>query len=151
MDNDRQCYDYFLWLLSRQEYTAKTLQHKGLAKGYSQVEIAEAIAQLQEQGYQSDRRCAEGLVASYQQKYGRAMIWRKCWNRGIDRELFEQVWAEQSTGGDDRYCELREKVQRRYKVERFDRLDPKTKAKVINFLQYRGFNPWRVLEIWQRE
>ncbi len=40
---------------------------------------------------------------------------------------------------------------RKYKITDFQEIDPKTKSKLFNYLQYRGFNPYQVLSQWQSE
>lgn len=149
-----KCYEYFLRLLSRREYSAVELQKKAQEKDFLPLEIATALEQVQSYDYQSDRRLVSSLIATAQGKYGKTMIWRKCYQKGIDRDLFEEIWqetvAEEDTNTNN-WNELREKVKRRYKVENFHHLDPKTKAKIANFLQYRGFKPWELLALWQRE
>ncbi len=149
-----KCYEYFLQLLSRREYSVAELQKKAQEKGFLPPDVAAALEQVQRYDYQSDRRLVSSLIATSQSKYGKNMIWRKCYQKGIDRDLFEEVWQEIMAEEDARsnnWGELREKVKRRYKVETFQHLDPKTKAKIANFLQYRGFNPWELLALWQRE
>ena len=48
-------------------------------------------------------------------------------------------------------ADLKAKVMQKYKLTEFSNLDPKTKRKVCNFLQYRGFNPFYLLSQWQQE
>ncbi len=149
-----KCYEYFLRLLSRREYSAAELQKKAQEKDFLPLEIAMALEKVQSYDYQSDRRLVSSLIATAQGKYGKTMIWRKCYQKGIDRDLFEEIWQEtiaEEDANTNNWNELREKVKRRYKVESFHHLDPKTKAKIANFLQYRGFKPWELLVLWQRE
>ena len=149
-----KCYEYFLQLLARREYSVAELHKKAQGKGFLPPDIAAALEQVQRYDYQSDRRLVNSLIATNQSKYGKTMIWRKCYQKGIDRELFEEVWQEiiaEEDASSHHWHELKEKVKRRYQVENFQHLDPKTKAKIANFLQYRGFKPWQLLEIWQQE
>lgn len=149
------CLDYFYRLLARREYSAYELQKKALGKGFDQNDITEAINQLQEKGYQSDIRLVESLITSFKGKYGKSVIKRKAREKGIDADIFEPIWmeyVEQNESQDDgELDELKAKVMRKYKIENFHHIEPKTKAKVWNYLQYRGFNPSDLLEQWQRE
>lgn len=152
-----KCYDYFLYLLTRREYSAAELEKKAQAKGYEVADITAALEQVQRYDYQSDRRLVSSLITAAQGKYGKTMVWRKCYAKGIKRELFEEVWEEvwlETTAGEESenpWDELKEKVKRRYKLDSFQQLDPKTKAKIANFLQYRGFKPWELLALWEQE
>lgn len=146
------CTDYFYRLLSRREYSVYELTKKAREKGFEENTITDAIAELQRLNYQSDTRFVESMIASYHGKYGKSVIKRKCWEKGITAEVFEEIWQLQM--GDEQAGELddlKAKVMRKYKIDDFLAIDPKTKAKLWNYLQYRGFNPSQVLTQWQRE
>jgi regulatory protein len=146
------CIDYFYRLLSRREYSAYELTKKAQEKGFETSEITEAIQELQSKDYQSDTRLVESMIASYQGKYGKSLIKRKCREKGISANVFDQIWESQTeaeeTGELD---DLKAKVMRKYKIDDFLSIEPKTKAKLWNYLQYRGFNASEVLAQWQRE
>ena len=146
------CIDYFYQLLSRREYSAYELKKKAQEKGFELQDITESLQELQSKDYQSDTRLVESMIASYQGKYGKSVIKRKCREKGIAADLFEEVWQSQAeaeeTGELD---DLKAKVMRKYKINDFLSIEPKTKAKLWNYLQYRGFNPSEVLAQWQRE
>lgn len=149
------CLNYFYSLLARKDYSVSQLRKKGLALGFELDKILEAIDELQNRGHQSDSRLVASLIASYQGKYGKAVIKRKCQEKGIASDLFEQVWLEAVPETDSEESEgltaLKAKVMRKYKIETWRRLDPKIKGKVVNYLQYRGFNAFEILQQWQRE
>lgn len=146
------CIDYFYSLLARREYSAEELLKKGQEKGFDDSEITDALNELQLKGYQSDTRFVESMISSFHGKYGKSMIKRKCLEKGIAVDVFEQTWLEQSESPEtEELGALKAKVMRKYKIESFENIDHKTKAKLWNFLQYRGFNPFQVLEQWQRE
>jgi regulatory protein len=147
------CQDYFLYLLSRQEYSARDLSVKGQKKGFDPELITATIDRLQQQGYQSDARLVSTLISASQGKYGKNVVKRKCFEKGIDLELFDRVWeetvdVEESTSS---LWQLKDKVMRKYHLNDWQNIDPKTKAKVWRYLQYRGFNPGDLLEQWQLE
>jgi regulatory protein len=146
------CINYLYKLLARREYSAFELNQKAREKGFEPNEIAESIQELQRQDYQSDTRFVESMIASYRGKYGKSVIKRKCWQNGIAAELFEEIWQSQTEGEDTGELDgLKAKVMRKYKINDFHVIEPKTKAKLWNYLQYRGFNPIELLEQWQRE
>lgn len=146
------CIDYFYKLLSRREYSVRELTQKAQAKGFALQEIAKSIEDLQRQNYQSDTRVVESLITSYHGKYGKSMIKRKCLEKGINSDLFEEIWEsqikEEDTGELD---ELKAKVMRKYKIDNFRAIEQKTKVRLWNYLQYRGFNSGQVLAQWRRE
>lgn len=146
------CTDYFYQLLSRRDYSVYELTKKGQEKGFEIEEITEVIQELQSKNYQSDRRLVESMIASYRGKYGKSVIKRKCREKGIAADVFEEMWQSQTedeeTGELD---DLKAKVKRRYKIDNFLSIESKTKAKLWNYLQYRGFNPSEVLAQWQEE
>jgi regulatory protein len=91
-------------------------------------------------------------LPSYRGKYGKSVIKRKCWQKGIAAELFEEIWQSQTESEETVELDgLKVKVMRKYKINDFHVIDQKTKTKLWNYLQYRGFNPIELLEQWQRE
>ncbi|HBB33992.1 MAG TPA: RecX family transcriptional regulator [Cyanobacteria bacterium UBA8803] len=146
------CLDYFYKLLARREYSSQELTQKAQQKGFGLQEIADAIEELQTQNYQSDTRFVESMIVSYQGKYGKSVIKRKCREKGIPADVFEEIWQSQPQEEEAGELEgLKAKVRRKYKIDDFLAIGPKTKAKLWQFLQYRGFNPSEVLGQWQRE
>lgn len=150
-----KCFDYFLRLLSRREYSAKELLKKGKEKGFTQEEINEALDYLQSKDYQSDSRLVAQMVASSQGRYGKSWVKSKCLEKGVTVELFEQVWMEQQETAESvetgELADLKAKVMRKYKIQNIQDIEPKIKAKLLNYLKYRGFNAFEVLGRWQRE
>jgi regulatory protein len=69
--------------------------------------------------------------------------------------LFEQVWEEEIAENQDseaeKLAELKAKIMRKYKIDTWGKADPKTKGKVLNYLQYRGFNAFEIWRQWQTE
>lgn len=149
------CQSYFMNLLARRDYSVSELCKKGEEKGFSPEEIQEALAYLQERGYQSDRRLVENIILSCQKKYGKSVIKRKCFEKGISADIFEQVWAEYTLESEsDKTVQLdylKAKVMRKYKIDNFNKIDQKTKNKLYNYLHYRGFNPFEILRQWQQD
>src|SRR6476469_5983849 len=140
------CLQYFYRLLGSRELSVSELKKKGNEHGSSESEIAEAINDLQLKDYQSDTRLVANLIASSQGKYGKSVLKRKCMEKGIPAEVFEEVWLSQDESEEiDGLSDLKAKVMRKYKIEDFQNIDQKTKAKLLNYLQYRGFNGFAVL------
>lgn len=146
------CIDYFYQLLSRREYSAYELTKKAKEKGFEQNDITEALQELQSKAYQSDTRLVESMISSYQGKYGKSVIKRKCREKGINADVFEQIWESQAESEEPgELDDLKAKVMRKYKIDDFFSIESKTKRQLWNYLQYRGFNPSELLTQWQRE
>ncbi|MEQ9550033.1 MAG: regulatory protein RecX [Coleofasciculus sp. G3-WIS-01] len=146
------CIDYLCKLLARRDYSVFELTKKAQEKGFDVTDITESIEKLQRLNYQSDTRFVESMITSYRGKYGKVVIKRKCREKGIDSEFFEQIWQSQTEDEEPgKLDSLKAKVMRKYKITDFHNIDPKTKPKVWNYLQYRGFNPGEILAQWQRE
>ena len=147
------CQDYFYRLLARREYSSYELKQKGKEKGFEPTEIEAALQELQTREHQSDSRFVESMIRAYQGKLGKLGVRRKCSEKGIPSELFETVWNQYAEDTaeepEEQFDELKEKILRKYKIENFHHLDPKTKTKIINYLQYRGFNAFEMLKHWQ--
>ncbi|MFW5665671.1 MAG: regulatory protein RecX, partial [Coleofasciculus sp.] len=122
------CIDYFYKLLARREYSTYELTQKAQAKGFDANDITESIEKLQRLNYQSDTRFVESMITSYRGKYGKIVIKRKCRDKGIDSELFEQIWQSQTEDEEGGELEgLKAKVVRKYRITDFHDIDPKTK------------------------
>lgn len=146
------CIDYFYRILAKKDYSAHELLKKAKEKGFEQSEITNAIQELQLKGYQSDARLVESMITSAQGKYGRSVVKRKCFEKGISGDLFEEIWESQTESEEpEQLLELKLKVMRKYKISDFHEIEPKTKARLWNYLQYRGFNPSQILEQWKNE
>jgi len=149
------CLDYFYFLLGRKDYSTSELNKKGREKGFEDGDILKAIAELQNLGYQSDSRLVASLITSSMGKYGKSVVKRKCREKGIDGDLFEEVWEQQypetESGEPEKLDQLKAKVMRKYKIEDWGKVDPKTKGKILNYLQYRGFKAFELWQQWQRE
>lgn len=146
------CLDYFYYLLSRSEYSAYQLTKKAQEKKFEEPEITQALEEVQSRNYQSDTRVVESLITTYQGKYGKSMIKRKCREKGITADLFDEIWQTQTEDEETKNLDdLKTKVIRKYKIDDFTSIEPKTKSRLWNYLQYRGFNPGKVLIQWQQE
>lgn len=146
------CQTYLLQLLSRRDYSQEELRRKALTKGFEETEIAETLQYLQEIKVQSDAEVAESVILGYQGKYGKRKIKQKSQEKGIRDDLFERMWEQLADQREtENLSNLKAKVMRKYQLTQFSNLDPKTKRKVCNFLQYRGFNSFQLLQQWQTE
>ncbi|ERS02870.1 recombinase RecX [Acinetobacter sp. COS3] len=125
---------YAFALLTRRDYSQAELSNKLNQYAINPDEVAELVAELAQQNYQSDQRVAELTLASQLrkgkglQRIKQALKAKELDEELITEELKEVDWSEQAY---------------QLKVKKFGidiAKDPKIKAKQIRFLQYRGFS-----------
>lgn len=146
----KTCLNYFLWLLSRREYSQHELEQKALAKNFETVDIERAIAYVQENNYQSDERVITSLINSYTGKYGKSVIKQKCTSKGIKADLFEEIWQKSVDQEEvEDLSNLKAKLARKYHIENWQTIDQATRRKIYQYLQYRGFHPQILMQQWQ--
>ena len=120
--------------MTRRDYSQAELITKLNQYAVHPDEVANLVEELAEQNYQSDQRVAEQTLASQIRKgKGLQRIKQTLKAKQLDTELITEElqdidWYEQAY---------------QLKVKKFGEAvtkDPKTKAKQIRFLQYRGFD-----------
>jgi len=78
--------------LARREYSIYELEQRLLGKGHPELEVADALSSLQEQGLVSDKRFAESLVRSRTERgYGPLKIAHELRAKGVDDRMTEGV------------------------------------------------------------
>jgi regulatory protein len=124
-------------LLARREYSRAELASRLSAKGHEAAAIAEALDALVEQGLQSDARFAESFLRSrILRGQGPLKIRQELSQRGIDRELIRDAFAEQE--GDVDWCVLAGEILARRFSGPGD--TPRERARRERFLAGRGFD-----------
>ena len=132
----RQIKDICLRLLARRDHSQKELQDKLTLRGFNRSDSQAVIAQLSQQGWQSDERYAESYVRQRIQKgYGPVRIVYELQQRGVDAvDLGSMV--EESAGS---WLNILEQVYLgKYSNDEY--LTAKEWLKRNRFLQQRGFN-----------
>ncbi len=130
-------------LLSRREHSAVELSDKLKQKGYSLIEIKNALEECQRLDLQNDHRFVETYGRSrIRQGYGPLKISQELSSKGIDKDLIHlflqqeeenwlpyalNVWQKKSKGNDDLSFEEFQKQQR--------------------FLLYRGFGMDTIIQL----
>lgn len=136
------------WLAGR-EHCAAEMQAKLAGKGFDSAEIDDAVQQLRDQGYLSERRYAEGFLRA---RLGRGetpwMAARKARMRGVDEAVLEDATREAREGFDaDAACtallERRDPGRQRF-------IDPKRWQREARFLRQKGFDSATILRALQR-
>jgi regulatory protein len=121
--------------LARREYGQSELTRKLADKGFKREVAAQAVAQLSDEGLQSDQRFAESFVQSrISQGKGPVRIRMDLGQRGISDSTIEIALEEADP---DWRALARE--QRHKKFGATAPSDFKEKARQMRFLQYRGF------------
>jgi len=122
-------------LLSRREHAVAELTRKLIDKGFDELFVAAALAQLVEDGLLSDARYTESYVRFRMNKgFGPVRIREELRQRGVASELVgehvdfqDRCWIEVARGA----------WRKRFGGEFPE--DMKARAKQLQFLQYRGF------------
>ena len=122
-------------LLSRREYSRHELYQKLIARTSSETYLLQLLDQLIQSGYQSDQRFTETFLRSrINRGLGQMRIERELKEKGIDRDLIEQVFQDEIDWFELAYdCGLR-------KFRSLDLNDYKERQKAFRYLAYRGFS-----------
>lgn len=121
-------------LLSRREYSRHELYQKLEPRTSNEDFLEQLLDKLIEAGYQSDERFAESFLRSRTHRgLGKMRIERELKEKGIDRDLIEQVMGSEVDWFDLAFqCGLK-------KSQSIDLTDYKAKQKLFRFIAYRGF------------
>ena len=122
-------------LLSRREHSAFEIRDKLTKREFDEVEIEQAIIDLEKGGWLSDERFAEAYIRMRQLKgFGPIRISIELNERGVNESIVENYLH---AGSEAWQQTLEQQYQKKYKNRSID--DYSDKAKRIRFLQYRGF------------
>lgn len=124
-----------LQYLMRREHSQRELLQKVSAKGFAKQEIRPVIAELVEQGLQSDARFAESYARSRVHKgFGPLRIKAELQQRGVSNCPFEMAVEDIAGSWQELLAEV---YSKKYGNE--TGLDIKEKSRRSLFLQQRGF------------
>lgn len=134
-DNQAKIYRSAVAMLARREHSQRELAQK-LQRKYGNSDSLEAVlAEVSEQGLQSDERYAESLARGRVNRgYGPSYVRQEMRSKGVDGELAEQVLE---TLDPDWQTLATEQVRRRFPDSS---TDPNVWLKACRFLQRRGFD-----------
>jgi regulatory protein len=131
----KQVKDSCLRLLVRREHSQKELLTKLTAKGFNKDDILPVVAELAEQGWQSDSRYAESYTRHRLQKgFGSVAIQYELKQNGVMTVNVDEVMLTLA----DSWLELLEQVYHK-KYDHNTRLSRSEWAKRCRFLMQRGF------------
>ena len=91
-----KAFDCAVRLLSRREHSSAELSDKLKQKGFSPIEVKEALGTCQRLGLQSDHRFVEIYSRSrIQQGYGPLKICQELSSKGIEKEIINHVLQQE--------------------------------------------------------
>jgi len=121
--------------LARREYSEWELTQRLTAKAFEAQAIADVLAELKKNNYQSDSRCAESVFRNRVNRgYGWRYIEQELIHKGINAEQITQLRNNQQI---DWYNQAQLAYNKRFGDSPI--IDIKDKAKRLRFLQARGF------------
>lgn len=132
-----------LRFLTRREHAVTELNRKLVQRGFAPNHVRQVLGQLEEEGLLSDLRYAEARIRSrIGQGYGKLRISRELLETGVSEHLIAQAWDEQQT-------DWRQQMET-VRCKRFGQdlpVEYKERARQSRFLQYRGFPPELIREL----
>ncbi len=122
-------------LLSRREHSTYEIRDKLLQRDFDEVEVEQALVELQQGDWLSDERYAEAYIRMRQQKgFGPIRIAIELNERGVKESIVDTYLH----AGEESWRQtLLNMYEKKYKNTAVD--DYNEKAKRIRFMQYRGF------------
>ncbi len=133
--------------MARREHSESELRQKLGRRGLDSDAISLIVAQLKEQGLQSDRRFAGSYIHSREHKgYGPRRIAQELRARGVAAEIIEGALAESAIDWSVLAAKLREK-----KFGPALPVDYAARMKQSNFLNYRGFTSEQIRAVFDAD
>lgn len=143
----KETYESGLRSLSRREHSTLELARKLRAKGFPQKHISEALHELTVQGYLSDIRFTENYLRyRLNSGWGPVIIEQELTEKGVSQDVIRQQLASLNEDWAALAYQVRQK--------KFGKVLPRVFAEVIKqkrFLQYRGFTPDQINQVFDME
>ena len=141
-------WDYFLYLLTKKDYSEYELTTKANVKNYPNLEIKTAIIKLKEKNFLNEERLAESIILKYN-ICGKQFWSQKMKMVRIKPEIIEKVLSNEENTTD--FEELKSKVISKFRIISWQ-IDLKTKQKILRYLFSKGVeNPVNLLQNWSKE
>lgn len=137
---EQQAYDDCIKRLSRREYSQQELAMKLSQRGFSGDVIADCLARLIADNYQSDERFAEMFCRTrVSQRHGERKIRYELKQNGVDEWLInQQIPLYQELFLENAVYLIERKLSNEQRQE--GRCDRKTKDKITRFLLTKGYD-----------
>jgi regulatory protein len=144
----RQAYDAAIRLLAHRDHTVLELTGKLRRREHSDAAIDSTIASLVEAGYLDDARYAEHYAGQrVNQGYGPLSIRSKLAVRGVDSRIVQQTLRHLQV---DWVAEAEKLIQKRFAGEDIIAGNQQTTARIVRFVQQRGFSSADTLRALQK-
>ena len=132
-DSDKdKAFDYALTYISKYTPTAKILTNKLYEKGYGKAIVDYTVDKCKNYGYINDEEYARSYVALNSNIKGKTRLKMELRNKGVSEDIIERALSQMPDN--DSCQELAKKHSKNQDIH-----DPKYRAKLIRFLQYRGY------------
>lgn len=125
-------------LLMFKDRTKKELTERLYRAGYSEEASREAMEYVEHFGYINDRRYAENYIMFQKGKRSRKEIIFKLVEKGISKELIQQVLEEDEYEGEDEAIESL--IVKKLKGKSVSEITYEEKNKIIAYLGRKGFD-----------
>ena len=136
-----------LGLLARREHSEQELIRKLEGRGFSRSDIARVMAELKQDGSQSDRRFTDSYIYHrIQRGYGPLRIRQELRERGIEDGIISVALDE---NGEDWMSRLKDVHAKKFGTAL--PAGPREQARQSRFLQYRGFTPEQIRRLFNGE
>jgi regulatory protein len=148
-----RAWDYALWLLGRQAYTAAELRRRLLRRGLADDEAERVVARLEELQLIDDARYAQAYVRSRRHAKGALGLRHELRRRGLEETHVETALLEEGAA-DQAAAAAGLLAAHAWRFEGARSEDPETarkaRARAAAFLARRGFEPDAVAEALER-
>lgn len=113
--------------------TTKQIREYLIKKGYDKIVIDHVIEKLKEYKFIDDQAFAEAYVRTYQNKYGKVMLKNKLFEKGVPKNIIEEILFEYESQEEIIDNLLSKKIGTQ-------KLTPELLTKCTRFLAGRGFS-----------
>ncbi len=132
-DSDKdKAFDYALTYISKYTPTAKILTNKLYEKGYGKIIVDYTVEKCEHYGYINDEEYARSYVALNAAIKGKTRLKMELRNKGVSDDKIDSALEQMPQN--DACQNLAKKHSKNQDIH-----DPKYRAKLIRFLQYRGY------------
>lgn len=141
--------EYLLRVLAKKDYSRNEIIAKAEIKGVSGSELKEIIHWLEQEGFINDVRLAESIVAYYGGKKGVKWLNAKLLSRKLSTTIINEVLSKSLIAPTPA---LKKKLESKYSISNWKKVDVATQQKIYNYLARQGFdNPFDILDDWKKE
>lgn len=137
-------------ILSRRLHSETELRMKLRQKGFPENEISSAVAELKRLNFLDDAKFAESYFSELKGRgFGRLRILAKMRERGIPREIAEQVMREPGAAPAEDELDAARTLAKRKLLSLSRENDPRRKKeKFLRFIASRGFPQSTAYRLW---